>query len=170
MYNQIIDITNVEVGYVNGPITLAQAKAFCRAENTSASQDALFSIWIIGARTKVEQYCGLSLIPRNIVAVLQAPQGMMELPMGPVTSVPTFVDSQDVAQSITLIGLGYPSIKHAVGYTKASYTAGFDECPELLKQAILMQVCYYWENRGDEQMQGWASGVVSICQKFKRSF
>ena len=170
-YNQIIDVTNIEVGYINGPITVEEAKAFCRVQNTNEQQDILFSLWIFAARTKIEQYCNLSLIPRNIVAVLSAPQGMMELPYGPVTSVPSFVDEQDVAQTITLLGLGYPSIKNPINYTKASYDAGFadGECPELLKQAILMQVCYYWENRGDQEVKGYAPGVISICQKYKRS-
>ena len=69
-YNIIVDYTNTEISYVNGPITVEQAKAFCRAENTSTEQDILFALWIRAARTKIEQYCGISLIPRNIVAVL----------------------------------------------------------------------------------------------------
>ena len=72
-YNIIVDYTNTEVGYINGPITVARAKAFCRVENTTAEQDIDFALWIRAARTKIEQYTGLSLIARNIVAVLQAP-------------------------------------------------------------------------------------------------
>lgn len=171
-YNKIVDITTVEVAYVNGPVTVEEAQAFCRVQNTDTQQDILFSLWVTAARDKIEQYCGLSLIPRNIVAILEAPQGMMELPYGPVTSTPTFVDQQGVAQEITLIGLDYPTIQLPINYTKATYTAGFGdgECPALLKQAILMQVCYYWENRGDQFVQGYAPGVIAICQKFKRGY
>jgi hypothetical protein len=169
-YNIIVDYTNTEVGYVNGPITVARAKAFCRVENTTAEQDIDFALWIRAARTKIEQYTGLSLIPRNIVAVLQAPQGMMELPFGPVTNTPTFVDENDTAQEITLIGLNYKVIKDPIGYTKATYTAGFadGQVPEELQEAILLQVAYWWENRGDQDVQGWSNQVIAIVQKWKR--
>ncbi len=171
-YNLLIDSTTIEVSYVNGPITVDEAKAFCRVQNSNAQQDVQFALWVLAARAKVEAYTGLSLIPRNIVAVIQAPQGMYELPFGPVTSIPTFEDEQGSAQSVTLIGLGYPVIKNPIAYTKATYDAGFGdgEVPELLKQAILMQVCYYWENRGDQDVSGYAPGVIAICQKFKRNF
>jgi len=170
MYNILVDFTNTEVGYVNGPITVARAKAFCRVENTTAEQDIDFALWIRAARTKIEQYCGISLIPRNIVAVLQAPQGMMELPFGPVTSTPTFVDENNTAQVIDLIGLSYKTIKNPIDYTKATYTAGYadGQVPEELQEAIMLQVAYWWENRGDEDVKGWSPQVISICNKWKR--
>ena len=171
-YNTIVDITTTEIAYVNGPVTVEEAQAFCRVQNTNTQQDLQFAMWVLAARDKIEQYCGLSLIPKNIVAILEAKQGMMELPFGPVTSTPTFVDQQGVSQEITLIGLDYPVIQLPIAYTKATYEAGFaeGECPLLLKQAILMQVCYWWENRGDQFVQGYAPGVIAICQKFKRGF
>lgn len=170
-YNQTLDITNTEVGYVNGPVTVAQAKAFCRAENTSAEQDVLFALWVRAARTKIEQYTSLSLIPRNIVAVLSAPQGNMELPLGPVTGTPTFVGEQLVAQAITTRGLDFPFIVNPVDYTKATYTAGYadGECPEELQQAMLLQICFWWENRGDQSAgYGWCPETIVICKKWKR--
>lgn len=169
-YNIIVDYTNTEISYVNGPITVEQAKAFCRAENTSTEQDILFALWIRAARTKIEQYCGISLIPRNIVAVLQAPQGRMELPFGPITSTPTFVDENNTAQVIDLVGLNYKVIVNPIEYTKVTYTAGYanGQVPEELQEAIMLQVAYWWENRGDQDIQGWSNQVIAICQKWKR--
>jgi len=169
-YNIILDYTNVEVGYVNGPVTVAEAKAFCRAENSTAAQDSLFALWIRAARTKIEAYTGLSLIPRNIVAILSNPQGNMELPFGPVTGTPVFVDTEGTVQEITTYGLDFPYVKLPFEYSKATYTAGYDDgdCPEELKIAILMQVCYFWENRGDQPSNAYAPSVIAICQKWKR--
>lgn len=169
-YNIILDYTNTEVGYINGPVTVAQAKAYCRAENTSSEQDTLFALWIRAARTKIEQYTGLSLIPRNIVAILTNPQGNMELPFGPVTNTPTFVDSEGIAQEITTRGLDFLYIPQPVQYTKATYTAGYadGECPEELQIAIMMQVCFWWSNRGDQPSDAYAPGVIAIAQKYKR--
>lgn len=168
MYNIIKDYTAIEVGYVNGPITVAQAKAFCRADNTTASQDILFALWIRAARTKIEQYTGLSLIPRNIIAVLSNPQGDMELPFGPVNNTPTFVDTEGVTQAITTYGIKFLYVKTPFEYSKVTYTAGYAECPEELQQAMLLQICFWWENRGDQESNGYAPGVIAICQKWKR--
>lgn len=170
MYNLILDSTTVEVSYVNGPVTVAEAKAFCRAENSTSAQDSLFALWIRAARAKIEAYTGLSLIPRNIVVELKNPQGNMELPFGPVTSTPVFVDAQGVTQAITTQGLDFPYVPQPFDYSKVTYTAGYaeGECPDELKIAILMQVCYYWENRGDQMGNAYAPGVIAICQKYKR--
>ena len=172
-YNNILDYTNTEVGYINGPITVSEAQAFARVENTTTAQDSLFALWIRAARTKVEQYTGLSLIPRSIVAVLTVPQGNMELPFGPVTGTPTFVDENGVSQTITTRGLSYPFIVNPVIYTKATYTAGFAEgaVPDELQQAMLLQIAYWWENRGDQSMgdaKAWCPETIAICQKWKR--
>lgn len=176
-YNLLLDWTNTEIGYVNGPITVAQAKSFSRVENTSPEQDQLFALWVRAARTKIEQYTGLSLIPRNIVAVMSAAQTDMELPFGPVTGTPIFVDKQGVAQTITTVGLNFPSIVYPVLYTKATYTAGYadGQCPDELQQAMLLQVCYWWENRGDQSAgtgsqtaTAWCPETIAICQKWKR--
>jgi hypothetical protein len=170
-YNIIEDWTNTEVGYINGPVTVAQAQAFCRVENTSVEQDSLFALWVRAARTKIENYTRLSLIPRSIVAILSAPQGNMELPFGPVTGTPTFVDAQNVEQIITTQGLNFPSIVYPVAYTKATYTAGYadGECPDELIQAMLLQICFWWENRGDQSdVTGWCPQTIAICNKYKR--
>ncbi len=169
-YNIINDYTNIEVSYVNGPVTVTEAKAFCRVDFTNTSQDALFAMWVRAARTKIEQYTGLSLIPRNIVAVLSNPQGNMELPFGPVSGAVTFVDENGTDMAVTTQGLNYPYVPIPFTYAKATYQAGFadGQVPDELKQAILLQVAYWWANRGDQDMKGWSPQVIEICNKWKR--
>lgn len=170
-YNLINDWTATEIAYVNGPVTVAEAKTFCRVENTTEDQDILFALWVRAARKKIEDYTGLSLIPRNIVAILSNPQGNIELPFGPVTSTPVFVDTENIAQAITTRGLDFPYIPEPFTYSKVTYTAGYadGEVPDELKQAILMQVCYFWANRGDQPSDAYAPGVIALCQKYKRT-
>jgi hypothetical protein len=91
--------------------------------------------------------------------------------LGPVTGTPTFVDEQLVEQTITTRGLDFPFIVNPVSYTKATYTAGYadGECPEELQQAMLLQICYWWENRGDQSAgYGWCPETIVICKKWKR--
>jgi hypothetical protein len=57
-----------------------------------------------------------------------------------------------------------------IGYTKATYTAGYanGQVPEELQEAIMLQVAYWWENRGDQEVQGWSDQVIAIVSKWKR--
>lgn len=177
-YNQIIDSTQISIAYTEYPITVAQAKDYCRVDgDTTDEQDALFAMWIRLAFTKVENYTGISLTPKNIVAILSAPQGMMELPFGPVTNTPTFVDAQGVAMTVYLQGLQYKSIVYCTDYTKATYTAGYadGEIPDELIEAMYLIINYYYENRGDVEPtsglgagKGWVPQAIAICQKWKR--
>lgn len=177
-YNNILDSTQTKIGYTDYPITVAQAKSFCRAENTTADQDELFALWIRAIFTKVENYTGLSLTPKNIVAVLTVPQGQLELPFGPVTNTPSFVNQQGTAQTIIIYGLNFPSIQYPVIYTKATYTAGYADgaIPDELIEAMLLNIAYYWENRGDQSIgtssqtaTAWCPETIAICQKWRRS-
>lgn len=172
-YNNILDFTNTEIAYVNGPITVQQAKDYCRVQNTTTGQDELFALWIRAARTKIENYTGLSLIPRNIVCILTNPQGNIELPFGPVTGTPTFIGTQGETQSITTQGLNFPYVPLPFEYSKVSYTAGYADgaVPDELQQAMLAQISYWWENRGDQvgiDVLGWCPLTITICQKYKR--
>jgi len=170
-YNMVLDWTNIEVSYINGPVTVARAQAFCRVENTTAAQDVDFAMWVRAARTKIEQYTGLSLIPRTIVAILTNPQGNIELPFGPVTGTPAFVDTEGVSMTVETRGIKFLYIPEPLEYTKATYLAGYADgaCPDELIEAMLLQICYWWENRGDETgVLGWSPQVITICQKWKR--
>lgn len=177
-YNIIEDSTRTPIGYTPYPISLAAAKDYCRVENTTTAQDELFSLWIRMAFTKVENYTGLSLNPKTIVAVLSGPQGNFELPWGPVTGTPTFVDRQNTAQTFSLVGLNFPSILEPFVYTKATYTAGYadGECPDELILAMYLLIDFYYENRGDvspdagfSAAQGWPPQAIAICQKWRRN-
>jgi hypothetical protein len=73
-------------------------------------------------------------------------------------------------QEITTQGLDFPYVPLPFDYSKVTYTAGYDagECPDELKQAILLQVCFWWENRGDQMSNAYAPMVIAIAQKYKR--
>jgi hypothetical protein len=80
------------------------------------------------------------------------------------------IDENNVVQEITTQGLDFPFVPLPFDYSKVTYTAGYDtgECPDELKQAILVQVCFWWENRGDQMSNAYAPMVIAICQKYKR--
>ncbi len=171
MYNLVIDHTSTVIGYGQEPISLDTAKAYCRVEAVNTSQDQLFAYWITAARQAIEHATGLSLVPKSVVAYLQNPQGNIELPFGPVTSTPVYLDSSsNVVTFSQIYGSQFPTIVDTFDYVQASYNAGYtnDNIPDELRIAILNQVVSWYENRGDEATANMPASVLFICQKYSR--
>lgn len=119
------------------------------------------------ARSLVETYTGLSLIARTVTAILRNDCGNIELPYGPVTSVTSIVDNDDVAfADYKIRGLQFKWLESPLTcYAKVEYTAGYapEDVPAPLKRAIKEQGAWWYKNRGDQQ-QEFASGNVSLCE------
>lgn len=173
MYNLVIDHTNTVIGYGQEPVSIDNAKAYCRVDPgiSNPAQDQLFAYWITAARQAIEHNTGLSLVPKSVVAYLQNPQGNMELPFGPVTSTPVYLDQgSNVITFSQVNGSQFPSIVDTFDYCQASYQAGYtnDNIPDEIRIAILNQVVSWYENRGDEAIANMPASVLSICQKYSR--
>lgn len=63
MYNFIIDYTQVDLGTITEPVTLAEAKAYCRVDNNV--EDALFNELITQSRLAVEKAANISITAKN---------------------------------------------------------------------------------------------------------
>ena len=66
--NFIIDFTLTDEAPVTEPVTLAEAKLYCRVTNTA--DDDQIEMMITQAREAVEVGTGLSLIPKNASVLL----------------------------------------------------------------------------------------------------
>lgn len=119
--------------------------------------DTLIEELITGAREKLEAHAGAHFIPKTLDVYFTNGIGMIDLP-GPVTGTISLVDSEGEGiadDSIMLIGSKFPSMRYPIGeYMKATYTAGYDgNLPKGIKNAIMSQVAYDYEHRGDEQQE-----------------
>jgi uncharacterized phiE125 gp8 family phage protein len=174
-YNYLIDYSMEYVGTVEEPVTLAEAKNYCRV--STSADDALILDLITQARESVERVTGLCLIPRTVAVWFNNPAGGFQLPFGPVTY---FLGLQDAngntiaAESYSLVGGQYPSVLFPIwNGLKASYQSGFDCIPKDLKVAILDQIDYDYENRGADVERYDQSGVCQkawrACQRYTRT-
>ena len=131
------------------PLTLAEAKAWCRLDTTD--EDALLTALIAAARLHVENLTGRALLEQSWRLTLSCPKGrLVELPVIPVIAVTSAMADEDEidvivqGDSVLLPGDGYGALE--IEYT-AGYGAGADAVPADLKQALLGLVAYWFENR-----------------------
>lgn len=151
--NAVVDVVVAEIADpVTEPVTLQEVKDYLKVSTTS--DDVVITEMIKEARIWVERRCGISVIPKEVNAILEV-MNSQELPYGPVFDL-ELIDvvndlNDDVISSPNVVGLagGFPSL-NGYGRFKVAYGAGYTECPQDLKQAIKAAVAFNYENRGDE--------------------
>ncbi len=161
------------------PIDATTAKAQCRI--SYADEDALFSIWIPAARRLVEAEAATALVNQTLTLALPCwpADGQVRLPIGPV-SVVNSVKYYDAGGTLTTLVANtdyqawaayrpptvfpapskfWPVVQFGkVPAVLVEFVAGYgpaaSDVPETAKQAMLMTVAYWAENRGDEEAPG----------------
>jgi uncharacterized phiE125 gp8 family phage protein len=151
------------------PVTLAEAKAHCRADSTA--EDPFISSLIVTSRLQIEAAMGLALITQSWRLTLDGwpPGGALQLPMRPVQSIESFdvtsptgvttavpeahwhLDSYDLPPRIVLTHLASPipgGVPEGIGI---DFTAGFGtqpaSVPQPIRHALLLLVAHWFENR-----------------------
>lgn len=168
--NFIIDFTLTDIGTVVEPVTLAEAKLYCRVTNTA--DDNQITLMIKQAREAVEKGTGLSLIAKTAIVWFTNFDGKFDLPYGPVNSFTSLIDENGdtiVAADYTLVGGKFPMLALPIRKNmKATYVVGYATIPNDLKIAILDQVSYDYENRGLDSNTGICEKTWRACQRNTR--
>ena len=154
---------------VTEPVTPTEAKTHCIIDHTD--DDALITVLITRARAQVENKTRLSLVEKTVVLTVDL-KGCFKLPYGPVRSITTIERRQRLTDDDpdwdtltndeyrtegedfkTIVNplCGVYRISYTVGYTNS---AGLFPIEEGLKQAVLEQVAFMYENRGDNNKAG----------------
>lgn len=156
--NRIVDYTLTELGY-GEPITIDMAKLYCRV-STGTIEDQLFAIFITAARMAIEKFAGISLVPKTATVFIYNYCGLFKVPFGPVVSPITITDEYGNNVDAIITGDMFPEIKQAMSSpVQLNYMCGYGEIPAELKVAILDQINFMYENRGD------TSDAIPLCQK-----
>lgn len=150
------------------PVTLAEAKAQCRVEDTAS--DALITALIIAARELAEHETGRSLMTQTWELALDAfPAGEIDLikvPAQSITSIKYFdgaaieqtisganyaLDSYGIRHwAIPASGFSWPSTLDSANAVKVRFVAGYADAasvPQSVKHWILIHVAYWFANR-----------------------
>jgi len=175
-YNYIIDYTLADYGTITEPVTLAEAKNYCRV--TTSADDALITDLITQARESVEKATGLCITPKTISVWFNNPAGNFNMPFGPMDQA-TFklynisTGLEIVAANYFLVGGEYPNLSFPLwNQLKATYRSSMVSVPKDLKVAILDQIDFDYENRGADIERYDQTGVCQkawrACQRYTR--
>ena len=172
MYNFIIDYTLADLGEITEPVTVAEAKQYCRVTNDV--EDDLFVELIIQSREAMEKAMGISITPKTTTVWFTNTASMFQLPFGPVTDFISLTAANGVeiaATAYNLIGGEYPSLAFpAFADMKAIYETGFISVPKEIKIGMLDQINYGYENRGmDVNDLGICEKTWRVCQRWTRT-
>lgn len=176
--NNIIDVKRTEITPVTEPVTLAEAKA--QLIVTYSDDDTFIAALITQARKAIENFCNISIVNKTIILIADL-FNEWELPYGPVTAIqgvqtrngyegsgPASYSTQtsgwqtDGSEFLVFMPSTLGGFDINVPYTgndraplvrryKIQYAAGYGTLPDDLKQAILQEIAYRYENRGDAE-------------------
>lgn len=167
------------------PVTLAQAKAWCRIDDDE--HDDLLNDLIVAAREWIESYTGLLLTEREVVQSFDG-FGLLELRYWPIAAdADVSIDYRDAAGEtqtyagarlivgrrpatlLPAVGATWPSLSPAPGLVTIGYTAGYADAaavPAMLKHALMMLVAYWHENRDMIGLVPMAE-VANLCRLYR---
>ena len=132
------------------PVSLQEAKDWMRID--FSDDDSVITSQITASRQKCEKYLGLCLVETEVKALYKNSGGdLIELAYGPIETdgdgLPVIDGIPDGAE---IKGFGNQIwISSTDGELTLSYTSKFDPIPDWAKDAILNDVAYFYENRGD---------------------
>lgn len=165
-FNAILDVqfsgTEVE------PVTRAEAKSWCRIDVDD--DNSLIDSLLTAARLVCEQYCNISFTSRTVTAVLNNSCGNIFLPYGPVSGTVTMTDRDgNTVTDPKVRGSLFKFIESpCLDYLQVSYSAGYSTLPPNLKTAVLSQIAWIYENRGDANVAGTLSMGSKMILKLLR--
>jgi len=164
-YNAILDTKLTDTG--SEPCTLAEAKEWCKIELNITEENTLITELIKTARLQCEGYTNVSFVEKTVIAILNNSLGSIELPYGPVKTFTSLINEDGKTLTVTteyvLQGELFKTIKTPCdSYLKATYVAGYTTLPTNFKTAVLQQVAYLYENRGDTPADATRQNNTSI--------
>lgn len=154
--------------YNSPAVTLAEAKAQLIIDFDY--DDALISRLIMAATSAVAKYCNISINNQMITVYGKADdKGRFRLPYGPIAYISSVVGDHGEVTPCTNTQLGSRIVQiGAYQEVSITYFTGYNNpIPADLKQGILTQVAYLYENRGDQdKISGVCNEAIALIQKY----
>jgi hypothetical protein len=180
------------------PVTLAEAKSFCRIDADYVDNDGVITAFIISARERLEKFTNLSFASKQLEVQFS---NYLQIPYGPVKEIVSVKNTEGDtidADKYRIVGLDFKTI-YAGELTNAEffyningsvdiwslenysclynivYDAGYGSdtdytpLPKSLKTAILIQVNEDYKNLGNPMLEELSSAAKMVAQPFSRN-
>lgn len=155
------------------PVTLAEAKEFCRVDTDDTTQDVTINMLIAAARERAEHLTGRTFSTRNRDFFADDLTGeWIELPYPPLISVSSvrYLDSSGVERIMSgspdqwridvattpgriapLYGASWPATDGSASNVHITYSSGYDadEIPASLKIWMQLRISTFYDNRAN---------------------
>lgn len=144
-------------------VSLAQAKSWLRIDHTT-DDDLLEDIVIPAAQSMIEMATGRALSADTAIEVVvtaDSNDGWLVLPFAPAQSV-------ELPTTGVTLAADTVTITADVDVT-IEYTAGYDVCPPDLVIAVLMQVAWMYNKRGEDETQSMNPAISKILKLYTRN-
>lgn len=165
---------------IDDVVTVAEMKNYLRLEGFIDQSESISSEFndddtiieelIVSARERLEEYTGLTFVPKTIEIEFTNLAGNFEIPFGPINQILYLRDSEGDSIStddfdISLNGrvLKYPTYENMT----MQYECGYAVLPKGLKEAVMKEVAYRYINRGDENVDGLSKEAMVLASKYK---
>lgn len=127
------------------PLNLEEVKLHLRINPGDTSEDIdILAPLISAAREYCENYCGKSLAEQTIT-VYSEMSGTVTLPRGPVISVDSVTVDGEAVEYTADVRRGTVTVNKPGAVI--TYTAGCEETPYLVRQAMLLLIGHWYANR-----------------------
>jgi hypothetical protein len=158
--NRIIDIS-VTSDLVAEPVSLTEVKNYLKID--FSNDDTLLDVMRAAARRRLESYTARSFGAKTITVTMDIDE-YQELPYGPVNAVTSATRDGEASTGYELKGSEFhPDLG---GEWVVTYTTNGD-LPDDLKLAILAEVAYRYENRGDDNVASLSTLAKELAKPYK---
>lgn len=160
MQNRIINITEI-TPLVGEPVSITEAKNYLHID--FSNDDTFVALLITAARKRLERYTGLSFGSKTIKVIMEI-WAFQLLPYGKVRSITSALREGDSDTNYKLVGDEFhPEIG---GKWEVTYTTS-QEVADDLKLAILAEVAFRYENRGDDNLATLSTMAKDLAMPYK---
>jgi uncharacterized phiE125 gp8 family phage protein len=185
-YNDIIEV-QVTAGPETEPLTLDEVKRhlnllFDTAGSYDFDDDDTYLNALIGeCRQAMEEILGIGLALKSYRAILRNECGGIEIPYGPISTIGDIKDIDGTllvnGETYQLRGLEFKWIESPVScYVDIQYSAGYStvNIPKGLKRALLEEIAFRYNNRGDQTNKfagenvGLSQGAMELASRYSR--
>jgi len=156
----MLDVTITRTSYI---VTAAELKTWLRIDH-SADDSLLTNIIIPAAQQQIETATGLILSNEQaVVAVFSAESnnGFIFLPCNPVQAITEVLLNDEIYDGYVLTS-GGGMIVTAGFSVSVTYNAGFPTADAELKQAVLIQAAYLYNNREATDISQAVNRIVTL--------
>lgn len=147
--SRLISVKLTPAEPITEPVTLEEAKDFLKVD--FSDDDDVISSLIVSSRQKCEKILGLCLVETKVKALYKNGGDLIELAYGPIeTDTDGLPVIDGLPEDTEVKGDGNQVwISTFQAELNLSYTSKMDPMPSWAKLAILNDVAYFYENRGN---------------------